>query len=246
MLTLYTIAKGFEGEFDQIQRNAIASWRWAFQGAQILLFGGREPGVAEYASGHGLRSFWVERNDGGVPVVADAIEQAEILASLETRCLINADIILGAGFADAVQAVERRFPDAFLFTTRRYGVHVEGPLDLGDGWEDKLAPKAPYRRTGIDVFCYRGDWLADMPPFAVGRSSWDNWIVGRAKRLKVPIVNGERFVSIYHQDHKKPKREAEIGENRRLLRLAPEDGGGLVNAGFTINAKGQIRGRLSL
>ncbi len=70
MLTLFTIAKPFRGEFATIQRNAILSWTLIRPACEILLLGDEE-GIREIAAEVGaIHVSEVERNEFGTPLVS--------------------------------------------------------------------------------------------------------------------------------------------------------------------------------
>ena len=218
MLTIYTVVKGFVGEFTHIQRNAVQSWQVACPGAEIILFGDDEPGAREEAKAFGSPILPIERNEKNAPLITQVIDKANEVARGDIRCLINADIILESRFAEAVATIAGVF-DTFLFITQRRNVKVDTEIDFWAGWPEWLTRDAgtPANRSSIDFFCYRGDWLARMPAFGMGRTSWDNWIVGKARQEKVPVVDGSAFTVAWHQNHKKITRQGEIEANRAML-----------------------------
>ena len=40
-----------------------------------------------------------------------------------------------------------------------------------------------------------------LPPFAVGRPGWDNWLIGRALELRLPLIDMTPSVLAIHQNH---------------------------------------------
>jgi hypothetical protein len=40
-----------------------------------------------------------------------------------------------------------------------------------------------------------------MPPFAIGRAVWDNWMIYHMRQRGVPIVDGTTAITAIHQDH---------------------------------------------
>ena len=57
---------------------------------------------------------------------------------------------------------------------------------------------APY---GSDYFVFPKGALGPLPPFAVGRPGWDNWMIYRARELRVPVVDASECVLVIHQNH---------------------------------------------
>jgi hypothetical protein len=40
-----------------------------------------------------------------------------------------------------------------------------------------------------------------VPPFAVGRPGWDNWMIYRARLLRIPVVDATRAITAIHPRH---------------------------------------------
>src|SRR6185437_1024202 len=54
----------------------------------------------------------------------------------------------------------------------------------------------------IDYFVFsRGSYGHGLPPFAVGRACWDNWMVWKALDSKLPVVDASPAVVAVHQNH---------------------------------------------
>lgn len=228
MITFYSIVRGFDSEdwrdtqtpadFDwaKIQTEAILSWQAL--GGEVILFGAREPGASHAASVLGCTIYSVKRNKKGIPLVSNVVERIHDLASYDIKCLVNADIILPHEFLPAAIIVSERF-DSFLLSAQR----LEG---------GKLKNK-----NAIDVFFHRGGWLRGMPHFAIGRTSWDNWIVAKALQKGIPVVDGTEMVACIHQPHPKKRRRDETKHNRRLYKL---DRGSLRNATWKLTEEGEL------
>ncbi len=206
MITLFAIPKPMEGEFERLQENAVGSWIRLGFGVETLLFGG-ERGVDAFARRLGLDHIAeVARNGYGTPRVDDLFAQAERIATQPLIGYINADIILGRNFLDAVRvlaAVER----PFLAVGRRWDLDFCETVDYSDpAWEEKLRTQVDARgslhaETGIDYFIYpRGFW-GRIPPFAVGRTVWDNWLILDARRRGAMVVDATTSIWAVHQNH---------------------------------------------
>ena len=222
-MLIYSIVKGFEGEFTHIQRNAIRSWQEVCPEDHIFLFGDAEPNALKEAVALGVPILPMVYTTSGAPLLPDVIQKMhKMRREGDTLCLINADIVLEPQFAAAAQTVESKL-DNFLLITRRRNVQVDDELDFSKDWHGalKALPFKDYTRSGIDVFCYRGDWLKHIPSFGVGRTAWDNWIVGWARRQKVPIVEATQFTIVYHQGHAKHKPADEVRRNQELWNKTP-------------------------
>jgi len=245
MITFHSIVRGFEDEFDIIQRNAISSWLKLEPHPEVLLFGNEdhEPGAIEAALDFNLPLYSVDRNDRGVPLVRHPIEVARSVSKWQTRCLINADIILFGKFTDAVRIVCNQF-DQFLIISRRYRVDIDYRIDiLSPKWEARLLEEVKMRGKighgkAVDYFCYRGNFWGDVPEFAVGRTSWDNWLVWKALHERVPVIDISNFVMCVHQNHYKRRNSDETKENRALLGDAAV--AGFADVSWQMNEDGSL------
>jgi hypothetical protein len=202
MLTLFTIPKAFRGHDGVIQDNAIASWSRLGSGCETILFGD-DPGVAEAAARHGVRHVAkVQRNFAGTPVLTDVFARAEALANHPVLCFINTDIILFSDFMSAL----RRLPCNFLMVSSRFNCRITDPLTFGANWDQELRARAlgearMYPAGGSDVFAFRKGLFVAVPPFAVGRGYWDNWLMLHARQRGARLVDVTPAVVVVHQDH---------------------------------------------
>jgi hypothetical protein len=55
--------------------------------------------------------------------------------------------------------------------------------------------------TGLDYFVFsRGLWGA-LPPLAIGRTAWDNWLIYRARARGAHVIDATPVVTAIHQNH---------------------------------------------
>ncbi len=204
-LTIFATPKKVSGNIDLIQRNAIASWTQMNPKPEVILFGA-EPGTAEVAAEFGLRHVpGVKCNEWGTPLVSDLFAQAEQIGGGGTLCYVNADIILFDSFAEAISRVAV-WSDRFLVVGRRTDLDVEEAIDFSNGWDKILANRA--RQEGklqiarsIDYFAFSRGLYAAMPPLAIGRFWWDNWLLWKARSLEAKVVDASKTVLAVHQNH---------------------------------------------
>ncbi len=52
-----------------------------------------------------------------------------------------------------------------------------------------------------EYFVFNRDLYPDLPPFAIGRGNWDNWMIHSAKQNQLPVVNISDLVTAIHQAH---------------------------------------------
>jgi hypothetical protein len=204
-ITIFATPKKFDGHIGVIQRNAISSWTRIQPKPEVILFG-TEPGTAELARELGMRHVSaVKCNEWGTPLVSDLFAQAEQLGSGSVVCYVNADIILFDDFAEAISRVSL-WSERFLMVGRRTDLDVREPLDFRDGGVASIANRA--RREGklqiarsIDYFAFSRGLYPAMPPLAIGRFWWDNWLLWKARSLGTNVVDASKAVLAVHQNH---------------------------------------------
>ena len=227
MLTLFTTPKPFKGHTAIIQRNAIRSWTLLKPSCEIILFGD-EVGTIETANELGvLHCSAVQRNECGTPLLNDLFTQASQHASKAYLGCINADIILLDDFARAFERV-LSWRARFLMVGQRRNLEITEALDFGPGWDDRLrvqATKEGEFYAGIDYFVFPKDLWGRIPPFAIGRFYWDNWLLYEARIRKAPVIDCTQAVMAVHQNHDyahfsaRPEEISKCPETRRNREL---------------------------
>lgn len=209
MLTLFTMPKPFRGHIGVIQRNAIQSWLRLRPACEVILMGDDE-GTADVAAELGSRLIpRVARNEYSTPLLDSMFGEAEKAATYPHLCYVNADIILMSDFLVAVQQVvsEERH---FLMVGQRWDLDVEEPLTFDSDWESKLRSRVEqegqlHGHSGMDYFVYpRGFW-GEIPPFAIGRRGWDNWLIYQARARRASLIDLTEMVMVVHQNHAYPQ-----------------------------------------
>ncbi|MEW6323942.1 MAG: hypothetical protein AB1515_00990 [Nitrospirota bacterium] len=205
MLTIFSIPKPFAGHDGIIQSNALQSWARLGRGCEIVLCGD-DPGVGEAAREFGVRHApAIDRNEYGTPLLSSAFEQVRRTAAHEMLCYVNADIMLLSDLLDAV----RRLPfHDFLMAGRRWDFDLQRPWDFERAdWETHLRQAIAERGVrhsplGMDYFVFpRRHPVGQLKPFAVGRPGWDNWLIYRARAMRLPVVDASDAVTAVHQNH---------------------------------------------
>lgn len=206
MISFFTIPKAFSGHDGVIQRNAIRSWTRLRPECQVLVLGD-EPGTREAAAELGVESIpEIELNDLGTPLLSSAFDAAQKHSRHRLLCYVNADIILLSDFLDAARRVSAA-KSRFLMVGQRCNLDITVDLAMdGETWEEELRERARregvlYGQHGIDYFLYPRDSLDQVPPFAVGRPAWDNWMIYRARRRGIPVVDATAAALVIHQNH---------------------------------------------
>lgn len=197
-----------------IQRNALASWARLRPACEVLVFGDEE-GTAEMVRELALEHVpTVLRNERGTPLVSGLFAEAERRARHRVLVYANADMIL---LDDLVRAVARvQYLPRFLLCGRRWNLQLHEQLTFDGDWALRLrAAVAGDGRLAIpgaiDYFAFPHDMYGPIPPFAVGRPEWDQWMLYRARALGAPLIDATTAVLAIHQDH----------DYEHLARLAP-------------------------
>lgn len=207
MLTLFTTAKPFKGHSAIIQRNALKSWRLLHPDAEVILFGD-DDGAAGVCAEFGIRhESNVERNEYGANRIDYMFTKAQEIARYDTLCFVNCDIILLPDFWRAIERVKAAHAE-FLAVGRRWDTPIRRPIDFSSpNWPEETKRQAliaDHQQTEwfIDYFAFsRGFFGQEIPPLAVGRIYWDNWVVWKGRQSQKPVVDISRVVVTVHQDH---------------------------------------------
>jgi hypothetical protein len=206
-ISIFAIPKPFRGHIGVIQTNAVQSWLHLEPRPQIILFGDEE-GTAATAARCGLdHEPNLRRNEHGTPLVSDVFRTAHQRATEELLLFINSDILLLDDFSRAAARVVAAGYPSFLMIGRRTDTNITAPIDFSAAdWPDRLrttvaqiGSTAP--RVCKDYFLFRKPLFADIPPFAVGRAAYDNWLVAEARRQRAAVIDATAAVLAVHQNH---------------------------------------------
>lgn len=111
--------------------------------------------------------------------------------------------------SDFSTALSRVPVDRFLLSGRRWDLDVTEPLDFDNpNWESDLRSLISkqgrlHSPQGVDFYAFPRGLYDGMPPFAVGRTSYDNWFIYRARALGVPFIDATQLVTYVHQNHER-------------------------------------------
>jgi hypothetical protein len=204
-ITLFTIPKPFKGLIGTIQRNALKSWLKLSQPPEILILGNEE-GTAEIAQELGLRHIpETALNEYGTPLISSIFQQAQSVASHDLMAYANTDIIFTETFTVALQALTNQ--ERFLVVGRRWDIDSWEPMDFeASSWSEQVTNRAKksgllHGSVGIDYLIFRKGLYQDLPPFAVGRTAWDNWLIWEAKHQGAELIDATHAIDAFHQEH---------------------------------------------
>lgn len=206
LLTIFTAPKPFVNpHIAMIQRNAICSWKALGEDVEVILMG-EETGLSQAAQELGVRHIaQVERNTTGTPLVSSLFDLARLNSESPLLMYVNADILLLPDILEAARQVMAQ-AEKFLIVGQRWDLDVREPLEFAAGWQGRLIERVQamgrrHPRGGSDYFIFPRDCFTTMPPLAVGRAGWDNWMIYEARRRGWAVVDASESVLIVHQDH---------------------------------------------
>lgn len=206
MITFFTTCKPFRGHDGIIQRNALKSWTLLHPDVEVMVFGDEEGG-ADVCSEYGLRHEpYAERHPSRMPYLDWMFARASEIARHPYLCYANCDIVLMDDFWRAFK-VAIAWREKFLLVSRRWDTDINELIDFGRrDWPSSLQELA--RKQGkqqnefwIDVFLFTKGLYSDMPRLIVGYCYWDNWMIGKALSMKIPVLDASRYAMLLHQKH---------------------------------------------
>lgn len=217
MLTIFTIPKAFCGHIGVIQTNAIRSWASLKPACEVILLG-NDGGIAEFALELGVCHIPdVKINEDGIPLINSAFGIAQNIAKHQLMCYVNADIILLSDFLSSMQSIHK-YP--FLLVGQRWDLDLNELVNFSDvQWESRLQSQVArygrlHAKCGIDYFVFPRKLYDYIPPFAIGSPGWDNWMLYKARSLKVPVIDATGVVTAIHQNHYRPHHRKRIKNTR--------------------------------
>lgn len=205
-ITIFTAPKAFtDPHINIIQRNAILSWKDLGPRAEVILIGDEE-GMSEVASELDVRQLPdVARNEMGTPLVNSIFNLARDAASHQIMIYLNADIILLPNCLSIVDQICRLEKD-FLLVGHRWDLDITEAMDFPKNWADPITERV--NREGrkraeraMDYFIFPRHLFQDIPPFAIGRAGWDNWMIYHATQQAWPVIDITPSHRVVHQNH---------------------------------------------
>ncbi|MDR2604791.1 MAG: hypothetical protein LBC55_05505 [Desulfovibrio sp.] len=204
-VTLFAVPKAFRGLEKIIQRNAVRSWLRLEPKPEVILMGD-DCGTAEICEEFGLRHVPdIRRNDLGTPLLDDIFLKARESADTEVLCYINADIILFDIMEAAARALKKF--DTFLLVGQRLDYDVTSEQDFSHPdhaatfMKEALENGIMHTPTGMDYFAFTPGLWENIPPFALGRTAWDTWLLHDNLQARRPVIDCSGFVTAIHQNH---------------------------------------------
>ncbi len=210
LMSIAAIPKPMSGTIATIQENAIRSWAQLAPHVEVFLFGdlADEPLVA-LARETGARLFPVDVNERGTPRIQTAWQRFRDEAEGRALVFTNADIVFDTSLPEAARALLDSPLDRFLAIGQRIDLNIDERIRFEDRWHvNQWFATAHEKGRAASVVCkdffiFTPDLYpaGEMPDFLVGRGNWDNWMVDRAHRKGVPVVDVTPVLLAIHQLH---------------------------------------------
>jgi hypothetical protein len=86
-------------------------------------------------------------------------------------------------------------------------MQINQPLDFNDAaWETKLRDRLGkdavlHTPDGIDYFVFSYGLWGKIPPFAIGRPAYDNWLIYKARARRAAVIDATPVITAIHQNH---------------------------------------------
>jgi hypothetical protein len=204
-ITLFTAPKPFVGHIGVIQRNALRSWAALGSRVELVVFGDEEGAAAAAAEAGARHLTGLERNPQGTPLLNEIFERAAEAASFDRLAYLNADVMLLDDFLPAADRVAQAF-SRYLIVGQRWDLSVDNLVDVSPSSLQAIRVRLDHdgRRhppAGSDYFVFPRGAFPSLPPFAVGRAGWDNWMIYAARHAGWPVIDASETITIIHQDH---------------------------------------------
>lgn len=206
MITIFSAPKAFTGEFALIQHNAIKSWLAQGKDVEIILFG-NDQGIKETAKKYNIKHIAdIKINKYGTPKLDDIFKKANKISKNNILCYVNADIIFVNNLNTVVDKVDHTFSN-YLIVGRRYDLKINRSLDFVNKLQKKgflqLVDKTGFLKNSawVDYFIFKRGSIRNIPPFALGRTFWDKWLIYYFHKNKVPTIDATSSIMAIHQSH---------------------------------------------
>lgn len=201
-MIIFTVPKAFREEFGSIQQNAIDSWLAINPKPKIILLG-NEAGIEGIAKQKRLTHIkHIKKNRYGTPLLHDIFEKAQHNLDEDVLMYINCDVILANSPMPAVEILTHRF-NHFLAVGKRYEGQVKKRMSIDE--IRKMAHSPNLKQKGnswIDYFIFTKGVFDSIPPFALGRTFWDKWLVWSVLAKYIPVVDVTKQLCAIHQSHR--------------------------------------------
>jgi len=203
----------FVGEIARLQRNAFHSWLNLSPTPEILIMGGREEGVREFADEYDeIRVVDVEYTKNDLPFFNSIYHNAQKEAKNDILCYTNADILHCQRLIEAVKILKKSVFKEWVAVGRRLDVDIgdfkfprfvdiETDIKLNDLIRN--GRMHGFSACDYNMFPCNLDW-SHMPPFSSARPGGDTWINADTLERGISLINLDHDVIAIHQGTDRP------------------------------------------
>lgn len=205
-VTIFSAPKPFsDPHINTIQLNAVRSWKMLGPGVEILLIGD-EPGIKETAGILDVQHIPnVRVNNLGTPLISSIFSLARQASTQDLLIYLNADILLLPETMEVIQKIHK-LKKEFLIVGRRWDLDITAEITFDSDWSNDMKIRVEKEgklqsSAAMDYFVFPKHLYQDIPPFAVGRAGWDNWIIYHGMSQDWPVIDATPSLMIIHQNH---------------------------------------------
>lgn len=243
----------FHGNIGEVQLNAIRSWLALRPTCEVILVDDEDGTTSAAVAGLNVRVISeVKRSRLGAPLLDDLLRTAAIHARHEIMAYITADVLMSTNSASEIlRCHELMQGRPYLAICSRVDMleTLTIQFDRPDWFEEvRSAAKAhgkPHGHTALDLWIYPRSLDFNCPPFPIGRCATDGWVVYKARRDGIPVIDVSASILIIHQLHDRPAKRnplfyAEQLECVYLFQNMGENAMSLLDADW-VYRQGEIR-----
>lgn len=195
-MIIFSVPKPFRGEFAEIQKNAIESWQRIIPKPTIVVCGdevGTQEMVKRYKLAH-MRT--IKTNERGVPQLDYIFNEIQKRYHDDLYLYVNSDIIFLDSPEKIVKPLSRRF-SSFLAIGQRFEMASTAQM------KERIREGNVALRSAswMDYFIFTPGVFSKIPPFLLGRTFWDKWLVWSAIQNRIPVVDVTEDLHAVHQSH---------------------------------------------
>ena len=145
----------------------------------------------------------MECTESGTPLLSSVFDSVRKQIKNDVIVYVNADIIITSDFLKIFNFLPQ---SEFLIVGQRWDLKITELLDFSKNWEEYLKNRINlegvlHAPAGSDYFIFRKESFKNLPPFAVGRVGWDNWMLQEALAKNILLIDATPLVKVIHQDH---------------------------------------------
>lgn len=241
MYTLFACPRAFTNpEVERIQRMALESWLLLEPHPQIILFSDH-PSTEKIAQEYGVETTpCLAFSPHGVPLLNFLFQKAEELARFETLVYVNADIMISSNFYSALHTVRKRWKKYLLISAPYVVDHTRFTIHPGYEKEaTKYIVSSPLPFTA-DLFAYSKGVFTQMPPFRLGKGSWDSWLISYPLLKGIPVIDATSYVRLFHPNDRSSTHHPQ-SEFRSIMAKYQEDiKANILLAGYWVEASREV------